>query len=326
MRGLLVFVLLAALIWGGWWVVGSTAQEKALNAWLEDRRNAGWVADVDDLKVTGFPNRFDTILTGIDFEAGDWGWSAPEFKLFALSYKPNHIIATWPAEQVVFLPDSVLDITSDLMRASLIFNAENALSLNELRVETANLGLKTPDWSARIGNADVAVDAYPDITNGYQLFIKATDLTVPDHWQTLAQIPAPVSEVRANAILTTDIPIDRHIAENGVPRVDSVTIREFAFEWAEISLTAEGQVDISASGILNGAVTFHTENWRAIFTLLKVTGIIRPADFAKWESGLLLASALEGGNSLTATFTIKNGMINLGPVPLGPAPIFLQDY
>ena len=127
-------------------------------------------------------------------------------------------------------------------------------------------------------------------------------------------------------IFTTDIPLDRHIVDDGVPRVETVTIPEFAFEWAEISLTAEGQVDISTEGILNGEITFRTDNWRAIFTLLKVTGVIRPADFGKWESGLTIASALEGGNALTAKFVIRNGVISLGPVPLGPAPRFPQNY
>lgn len=326
MRALTVLVLLGALAWGGWWVIGSTAQEKALNAWLEDRRNAGWRADVDDLSVTGFPNRFDTILTGINFKTGDWGWSAPEFTLFALSYKPNHIIATWPTEQVIFLPDSVLDISNELMRASLIFHAENALSLAELRVEASTVNLEALDWAAAIGTANIALDSLPDEANTYQLFATATDLIVPEHWQTLAQISLPISEVRANAILKTDIPIDRHIAENGIPRVETIIIREFTFDWAEISLTADGEFDISTQGILNGAITFRTKNWRAIFTLLKVTGIIHLQDFSKWESGLRLASALEGGNSLTAEFTIRDGIINLGPIPLGSAPRFPQNY
>ncbi|MEM9270831.1 MAG: DUF2125 domain-containing protein, partial [Pseudomonadota bacterium] len=86
MKTLLVLVLLATALYSGYWFVGARAQEAGLNAWLEAQRAQGWVAEVEELNVAGYPNRFDTTATGLELanpKAG-WAWSAPEFQILAL--------------------------------------------------------------------------------------------------------------------------------------------------------------------------------------------------------------------------------------------------
>ena len=75
---LLAIVILAALAWSGFWWFNASARERALDRWLAERRADGWQAEAADLRVTGFPNRVDVLVTDLrlaDPEAG-WSWHA----------------------------------------------------------------------------------------------------------------------------------------------------------------------------------------------------------------------------------------------------------
>ena len=101
MRLLLAVIVIAALGWSAYWVIGQRGLEQGLADWFEARRAEGWVAETSDLRVRGFPNRFDTGFSDLllaDPETG-LAWEAPYFQLSALSYRPNHVIAVWPEEQ-----------------------------------------------------------------------------------------------------------------------------------------------------------------------------------------------------------------------------------
>ena len=65
MRKLLILVLMAALGWSIYWIVGSEGSRAAFQGWFDQRRADGWVADYSDLTVQGFPNRFDATFTDL---------------------------------------------------------------------------------------------------------------------------------------------------------------------------------------------------------------------------------------------------------------------
>ena len=56
---LVVILLVGSLAWMGWWAFGQVAYEQGLAAWVEERRDDGWVADYASLRTAGFPNRPD---------------------------------------------------------------------------------------------------------------------------------------------------------------------------------------------------------------------------------------------------------------------------
>src|SRR6056297_3671249 len=129
MGRLIIFVLVAAALWMGYWVIGATALERGLSGWIEQRRDEGWVADVAELDVAGFPNRFDTTLTDVAFADPGTGvaWQAPFLQLLALSYRPNQVIAVLPPEHRLSTPLQNIDITSDLTRGSIFLGASTSL-------------------------------------------------------------------------------------------------------------------------------------------------------------------------------------------------------
>ena len=48
MRGLITLTFLLAFAWSAWWFIGTNAQKSAIETWMEQRRDAGWVAEVED--------------------------------------------------------------------------------------------------------------------------------------------------------------------------------------------------------------------------------------------------------------------------------------
>ena len=159
MRTLLAIVILAALGWSGWWLLQSTARDRAMTGWLEERRAAGWVAEAAEVRVRGFPNRVDTVITGLDLsdpEAG-WSWRADGLQILSLSYKPHHVIAVLTGEQVVATPYETLSATSDRLRGSVIFRPTPRLELDHATFEIENMRI-TGDagWTAGIGKAILA--------------------------------------------------------------------------------------------------------------------------------------------------------------------------
>ena len=50
-----------------------------MTGWLAERRAAGWVAEAEDVRVRGFPNRVDTVVTDLDLSdpAGGLVLAAP---------------------------------------------------------------------------------------------------------------------------------------------------------------------------------------------------------------------------------------------------------
>src|SRR6185312_482244 len=106
-----------------------------------------------------FPNRVDTIVTGLDLADPDagWSWHAERFEILSLSYKPHHVIAVLPGTQVFANPYDKLTLTSDKLDGSVIFRPTPRLELDHMTFETENLHIAAESgWTAGIGKALIA--------------------------------------------------------------------------------------------------------------------------------------------------------------------------
>ena len=120
MRTLFVVVALLAALYGGYWFIGQSQIERRAEAALADLEARGWDVAYSDLSTTGFPSRFDTTVSDIALTSPDGGiaWAAPFVQVFALSYRPNRIIAAWPDMQSLAVGGQRLDIAAQGLRAS----------------------------------------------------------------------------------------------------------------------------------------------------------------------------------------------------------------
>ncbi len=327
-RKLVVVILLAALAWSGYWWVGSTAKETALVSWLEERRNAGWVADYQSLDVRGFPNRFDTRIVNLELadpESG-WAWSAPEFQVLALSYQPNHIIAVWPQIQTFSSPLERIEVEAKDMRASVKFVADTALALDRTVLILEDLKMtSTADWVSTLKKATFTTEQTVGEPFAYDIGILAEKLKPARMFKAIVDpsdiLPDTFEVLRLRSTTAFDGPWDRHAIEGDKPLLTRLDIDEFTATWGKLDFQAKGSVEVDRFGFPTGKIAVRAKNWKDMLALAVSAGVL-PQEFAGTLEGILGIVANLSGNpeTLDAPLSFANGQMKLGPIPIGPAP------
>jgi len=328
MRKLLAFAIVAAALWGGYWFVGSAAVERGLVAWLDARRADGWVAEYDSLNTAGFPNRFDTTITGLTLSdpALDVTWKAPLFQILALSYRPNHIIVALPHTQTLETRFQRVDIASTQMRGSVVFRPGTALAPDRATIVMDDLTLDgSGGWSVGLAEGRLATRRTVALDNAHDVAFTALGLAPtaamlatldPD-----ARLPKTVDTLKIDTTVTFDAPWDRFALEGDRPQITAVTLKLAQATWGALDLRAAGQLTVDSLGVPSGRITVTITNWRDILGLAVAGGLV-PADIARTvERGLSLMAGMSGDpTTLEAPLSFQNGFVSFGPVPLGPAP------
>jgi hypothetical protein len=333
MRILFAIVALAGLAWSGWWWVHASSRDAALERWLADRRDAGWVADASDVSVRGFPNRLDAVVTGFDLADPDsgWSWSAPEFQILSMTWKPNHVIAVWPGEQIVASPYETVRVESAEMRGSVVFEPGLGLTLARSTVEIGDMALRGESgWEAGIGKAvfstrQSAGDA-PEFA--HDLSFVASDLTPPAVLGALdvgGVLPATVEAANVDATLVFDRDWNRASVEGENPRLLEVRLRDASVTWGSLDLRGQGVLTADARGYAEGEIKLRARNWSEMLTIAERSGAIPQGLAGPLRAGLDLIATLSGDrNTLNVPLRFDGGNAMLGPVVLGEAPRFFR--
>ncbi|MHA3976171.1 DUF2125 domain-containing protein [Halovulum sp. GXIMD14794] len=328
MRRLFFLVVIAALAWSGYWFVGSTAKREAIAGWLSAQQSRGWIAEADEIAVQGYPNRFDTTLSGLELAdpASDVAWSAPSFRIYALSYAPNHIIASWPQSQTVSGPFGALRIDSREMTGSVRFQPSTSLALDETRIEMRGVDISAAEgWSTGLGEGRFALRADPtaEIPNTYEVFLRGSVLEIPealrDRLDPEENLPPSIGAIELRGRMTLDAPLDRHAAEGAPPSVMAIEIDEASLGWGDLRLAADGRLEADANGYAEGRVAFRAGNWREQLRRARNSGLLTPEADA-WANRLLSATQQSGEEDLNLTLAYRKGRMWMGPIPVGPAP------
>lgn len=325
MRWLMNLIIFAGLGWSGYWFVGAQAQERLLANWLESSRANGWVAQTDEMNVTGFPNRFDTIITGLDLQGpnGDWGWKSEGFQVYALSYKPNHIILAWPGEQVISNEHGSLTMQGIQMRGSIEVAPNPELTLQRLIIEATDFNIKSSDgWEGTAQSANMALFQDEDISTRYRLGIELKDVNIPQEYMAavvqVGQNTSLISNVLANAYVDFDQEINRGTLESGLPQWSNIEIEQVSLDWGRANLTVSGELRPGANGFIEGNIDFHVENWKILFAAFEQISQLKPSEMTLVEAALNGAAQ---GNLLEFSLRFEGGKTLIGPFSIGPALI-----
>ncbi len=330
-RLLIGVIVLVFAAWSGWWWFGAQAHRQALQAWLDDRRADGWVAETGEISVVGYPSRFDAALEDVriaDPRAG-WSWSAPEFRTFMLAYQPNKVIASWPTRQVVAAPGERIDIASETMRASLALVPDTGLELDRAVMELARVDLISDlGWTAALDRGQLSVRRSAEErgrANAYDAVLEGAGLRPPSALRDLlgggAGLPEAVDDLRVDLTAAFDAPIDRRAAEGAAPALETLWLRSSRFVWGALTLEASGRLDIDAAGVPDGKLSLRARNWRALLEAAVASGAVERGAADTLRSGLELLSMLSSEpDALEAPLRFANGLMFIGPVPIGQAP------
>jgi len=329
MRGFITLVFIAAIGWSLYWFVGSNAQKSTLNGWLADRRAAGWQAQTKSLKVTGFPNRFDTIITGmvIADPSQGWSWTAPDFRILALSYKPNHIIVALPGKHSFTSRNEDFSTQSELARASLVFTPNTSLSLDRLQLETKSTQMISANGeTANIGATNIALFAATEKGAAtYDLFAGIKDLTPSKNWRDMvdpaAVLPESISGTMLDATLVFDRPWDRHTVESVNPTLTAIELHSTQFIWGTLGIKGDGSVTIRPDGVIDGTLNLQIRNWSALLEVARKSGYFPEMLMANIERGLsLIAQLSTSQDSIKVALRFADGKTYIGPLAIADAP------
>ncbi|MDJ1009036.1 MAG: DUF2125 domain-containing protein [Paracoccaceae bacterium] len=327
-RRLIVLVIVAVLAWGGYWVVGSVALDRALRAWIDDRRGEGWFAEYADLRVQGFPNRFDTTFTELDLADPETGlaWSLPFFQILALSYRPNHVIAVWPDQHRIATPGERLTVTSATMQASLVVEPGTALVLDRATLVTEALGVtSSAGWQSGAAELRLATRQAPVAANAHDIAIEALSVDVAEplkrQLDPLGALPDEIETLRLETEIAFDAPWDRFAIERARPQPTAIDLDDLTAVWGDLELRAAGAVIVDAAGLATGEFTVKAVNWRQMLDIAVASGALPEASRPSVESALELLAGMSGRpDTIDAPFAIRGGRVFFGPIPLGALP------
>ena len=324
MRRLTLIVIILAGIYSAYWFIGASATERAASAQLGELNTAGWNVEYSDLSTIGFPSRFDTSLTDFHLESPDRRtvWDVPFVQALSLSYKPNEVILALPDQQTLTRDGMPLGITSSGLLASLALAPTPALGLVNLTAETGPLtmrGSKSIVFSVTKGIAALRLAGPAE--NQYDAYLDLDGFTLPDNLRNIldpnGKLPASFAQITMDSSMIFDNPIDRS-AFTSQPRPTQITLNGMIVTWGALQLRGKGDVTVDILGIPTGRITISAQNWHDMIGMAASAGLL-DQEIANTVQNM--GSLLAGGSAeLSVPITFQNGLMSLGPIPLGPTP------
>ncbi len=328
MRRLVGLVLVAAVLYGGYWVVGSRATLAGVRQALAQMKAEG-LADYADVSIRGFPSRFDLTIDQPRFRSADGltEWVAPFAQIFALSYRPNHIIAVLPQQQTLTLAGAPLQVTSDDMRGSAVFGASTMLPLDHAQTVAKEVIVTGPSDGFALTELRAAVRTADTAQNSYDIAAEVSGLSPTGEaqpiWALVAGDAAAKGWLKAETTATFDRPLDRQAAEAGV-RMTGLQVSNLQASYGQFQLRGTGALTVTLAGVPEGKIDLEVRGWQGLPQVMVETGLIKP-EVAPTVAKMLEALAVGSGSSdgtLRLPLTMTDGRMALGPIPLGPAPQF----
>jgi hypothetical protein len=323
MRALTWIVGILAVLWSGYWFVGSRAIETAATDWFAVQNENGMVAQYDTLNVAGFPNRFDLTVTDVDLGNPVTGvqWRMPLLQVFAMTWKPWHIIAIPGDEQRLELSDQSLVITTGDARASVVFRPTTDLVLSRLSASATQARVVSSlGWIITADVAEIHTRQNLTAANAHDIALDAINLAPDPTLLATTALPAQIAQIRLRATATFSAPLDRNAAATQ-PRVIGWRVDQGSILWGDLTVNSKGEVAASAEGLAEGRIDFVITGWHRAVPILVSAGLVKP-DVAPTIENLLAALAAQDGDpeTLVVPLAFANGRMTLGPLPLGPAP------
>ena len=327
MRWLLGLIIVAALAWSGYWVVGANALKRALTDGIVAARSEGVEVETGSLNVTGYPNRFDTMIEGLTVQMPQSGitWSLPFLQIFALSYRPNQIIVAMPPEQRITGPfgEAVLQTESAKGSATVAPNTDLTLDHTNVVLDDAVLTSNGAELRALRVLAASRLAEGDDSGRAHNIGITLDDVRLP---QAMADrlggaAEAVLDGATLDATVTFDRPIDRAVYQGATPQVQALEIKDLKVNWGRIGLDATGDLAVGADGALQGTLETSLRNWQDALQVAAQLGLIPEGNLAQVQQAIgFVAMMSSDDGKLTLPLAFRGGQTFLGPVPIGPAP------
>ena len=329
MGKLIGFLVVLAILCGGWWAVASAGLQRGIVKWFDARRAEGWQAELGSVSKQGFPLRISAKLQDVAVADPDGGVAV------ALSQVDLSTPIYWPGYVTVALPETPITVARGNLRAQV--QAQNAVANLRLRPGTSlplqSLSLRSDTWTidtglgSALGAETLALEAQQQTAGEsvYDITLNAKALTPGTVARTglgLAQDwPAAFDTVSAAMTVTFDRVWDRRALNRHRPQPRAIQLSQAQVTWGSVDIRASGDITVDEAGLASGSVSVQAENWPMMLEMAQSAGYLRP-DFRPQAEQMLTALAQMSGQAtaLDLTITLTDGRMSMGFVPLGRAP------
>ena len=314
LRILLTLAVIATAAWGGYWFVGARALDRTVTQLLTDHP----VLTAEAHVIRGFPNRFDLTLTAPRIQSGSLAWQAPFLQVFALSYRPHHLIVVFPHDQQASAPGQTAVLHSEDARASLVMTPEFALPLERsalvvqaprLQLDGATHSAETLRIASRANDARLH-DAVIEIEAAFPDPAVMAKIDPGNHW------PRRYDILRLEGQVQLDRPLDRQALAGPLPRPVAVRFTGARLAFDGVDLRVAGDVEPDELGRLSGPVRLTVAGWLALLERLADAEMI-DANQAGFLRPMLAGMAdPETPEAIELDLTLRDGALTIGPVTL----------
>lgn len=328
MRKLVWLFVAAVLLYTGYWFVGARGTENAIAGWADARATEGWQAEYGEIKTKGFPTRFDTKITDPLFADPRSGvaFSTPSVEILSQSHRPTRIRVKVAPTATLSTPLQRLEITQDVAEAELFVEPGPSLTLDHSSLTldafavASNMG-----WGVALDTAHF--DTQRDVSDPFTHDISLTaEGLAPSRGLMSTLDPKGLlsdqfEKLDLKMTATFDGPWDIHALEGPRPQPTHIDLTTLSATWGKLNLRVAGQFDVDARGYPIGKIAVKAENWREMIEIAISMGAIpKSMSNLALRAGAMLAGMSGRKDTIDADLTLKDGMIVLGFIPLGPAP------
>ncbi len=305
MRAILGIAVAIAVLWGGYWFAGTRVIRAQLDQWFAQHAD---VATAENFGISGFPNRFDVTFEAAALQDKSRGIAAklPFLQVFAMTWKPWHVIAAFPPKMEITYQGQDFTIASARLLASAITKPAQQFDLTELRLDGETVSLQGEDWTITAAHVTAAVDASGG-QNVPRIGLRMREITLPTGLAQKLAMPLMMEELRLDARL--DMP------QLGV--VQAVDFADAGFVWGAFVLKAKGRITRDNLGFAAGDVTLTVEGWPKLPAILAGLGVISGDQIAVLQRGVAVLGA-----SGEVHLKLMDGQIWMGPIAVGNAPVW----
>lgn len=317
--GLTVLALAAAASWGGGEIVARGASAAFAQLAAEGR------GAVSQVSATGFPLHIGARLNGVQLSdpAAGLHWTAPAAQVVAPLWAPLDWRADLEVPQELEVGGQRFTLTATQAQGDL------GLGLGaDLPVRRAALRLDAPALQADAASAPaLAAETLNLVATGegarYAIDARAQALALPPgsaaRFAPGADLPDTIETISAEGALDFAAPLA--LRQAVAPALTGLRLDAARIRWGGQEVTASGQLAIDAGGRPEGTINFATKDWAGWLKVAAATGLVARDQLPMLTSlGIYLAAQSPDG-AVTVPLAFAGGVMSLGPVPLGPAPV-----
>lgn len=331
MRKIVIAALVLAALWAGYWFGAARLIERAADGWFKAQTAAGTLAGHDGLRVTGFPLRFrlDVTRPHLDHEDTETGWSAPEALVSASAWMPWRVTLTLPEQQIVGLPGQEVTVSSSAFKATAAVTPGATLPLDWTDLSGDGVALMSSQgWSIAIARLTASTLRGTVDPLTHEVRAEATSITPDEGFRrrlaAQSALPELIDGLRLDAAMSFTAPLDRNAAEMQ-PRLTALKLTDATLTWGDLILSATGEVLPNAQGFAEGRIDLRLTGWRELVPVLVAAQLVT-AEVAPTVTRALEVMAKNGtAEVLDMPLVLSEGWMRLGPIPLGPAPMLVDQ-